>query len=72
MYKAPTPINMQLTVQLPPTQLLPPWAKAFLITGKLTGSRMMTASSFMRKVDAASIQWPFQPAARNLGNTSEV
>ena len=33
------------------------------ITGMLTGSSTMTASSFMRSVDAASIQWPFQPAA---------
>ena len=33
---------------------------------------MMTASSFMRSVEAASIQWPFQPAARSLGKTSVV
>jgi hypothetical protein len=58
---------MQLTVQLPPIQFLPPLARAVLITGRLTGSRMMMASSFMRRVDAASIQWPFQPAARSLG-----
>jgi hypothetical protein len=32
----------------------------------------MTASSFMRSVEAASIQWPFQPAARSLGKTSVV
>ena len=32
----------------------------------------MIASSFMRSADAASIQWPFQPAARSLGNTSLV
>ena len=70
MYSAPTPISMQLTVQLPPIQLRPPLASAFLITGRFTGSRMMTASSFMRSVEAASIQWPFQPAARSFGKTS--
>ena len=69
---APTPISMQLTVQLPPIQLLPPLVSAFSITGMFTGSRMMTASSCMRRALAASIQWPFQPAARSLGNTSLV
>ncbi|MCY1549800.1 hypothetical protein D9M68_859950 [compost metagenome] len=63
---------MQLTVQFPPIQFLPPLLKAVLITGMLTGSRMMTASLSMRRVEAASIQWPFQPAARSLGNTSLV
>jgi hypothetical protein len=29
----PTPISMQLTVQLPPIQFLPPLASASLITG---------------------------------------
>ena len=53
-------------MQLPPIQLRPPLASAFLMTGRLTGSRTMTASSFMRSVEAASIQWPFQPAARSL------
>ena len=72
MYSAPTPISMQLTVQLPPTQFLPPLAMAFLITGMLTGSSTMTASFSMRRAEAASIQWPFQPAARSLGNTSLV
>ena len=72
MNSAPTPISMQLTVQLPPIQFLPPLASAFLMTGMLIGSRMMTASSFMRSAEAASIQWPFQPAARSLGNTSLV
>jgi hypothetical protein len=72
LYSAPTPISMQLTVQLPPIQFLPPLPSAFLITGRLTGSRTMTASSFMRSVEAASIQWPVQPAARSLGNTSVV
>ncbi len=72
MNSAPTPISMQLTVQLPPIQLRPPRASAFLMTGMLTGSRMMTASSFMRSVDAASIQWPAQPAERSFGKTSLV
>ena len=72
MYSAPTPISMQLTVQLPPIQLRPPLASAFLITGMFTGSRMMTALGSMRRVLAASIQWPVQPAARSLGNTSVV
>jgi hypothetical protein len=64
---APTPISMQLTVQFPPIQLRPPWASAFLITGRFTGSSTMTASSCMRNDEAASIQWPFQPAARSFG-----
>ena len=70
LYSAPTPISMQLTVQLPPIQLPPLPRKstsAFLMTGKFTGSRIITASSFMRRVDAASIQWPCQPAARSFG-----
>ena len=67
LYSAPTPISMQLTVQLPPIQLRPPAASAFWITGRFTGSSTITASSCMRSVDAASIQWPFQPAARSFG-----
>ena len=66
LYRAPTPISMQLTVQLPPTQSLPPLARLFLITGMLTGSSTMTALSFMRSVEAASTQWPFQPVSRSL------
>ena len=72
LYSAPTPINMQLTVQLPPIQFRPPLRSADWMTGKFTGSRMMTASACIRKVDAASIQWPVQPAARSLGNTAVV
>ena len=49
-------MSMQLTVQLPPTQLRPPASSARWITGMFTGSRMMTASSFIRSVEAASIQ----------------
>ena len=60
-------MSMQLTVQLPPTQLRPPASSARWITGMFTGSRMMTASSFIRSVEAASIQWPVQPAARSWG-----
>ncbi len=37
------------------------------MTGMLTGSSTITALSAMRSEDAASIQWPFQPAARSLG-----
>jgi len=37
-----------------------------------TGSRMMTASSFMRSDEAASIQYPRQPAARSFGCTASV
>ena len=58
---------MQLTVQLPPIQLRPPFCNASWMTGRLTGSSTITASSAMRSVEAASIQWPFQPAARSLG-----
>ena len=70
--RAPTPISMQLTVQLPPIQFLPPAVMALWMTGRLTGSKIMTASFSMRSVDAASIQCPFQPEARNLGKTSVV
>ncbi len=72
LYSPPTPISIRLTVQLPPMKFLPPLASAFLITGMLTGSSTMTASSSMRSEEAASIQWPFQPAARSLGKTSLV
>ncbi|MNT69182.1 hypothetical protein D3C72_2074820 [compost metagenome] len=72
LYSAPTPISMQLTVQLPPIQSLPPLARAFWMTGMLTGSSTMTAFFSMRRDDAASIQWPVQPAARSLGYTSLV
>jgi hypothetical protein len=44
-----------------------PRESALWITGRLTGSRTITASSCMRSVFAASIQWPFQPAARSFG-----
>ncbi|CPN06503.1 Uncharacterised protein [Bordetella pertussis] len=58
---------MQLTVQLPPTKLRTPRLSAASITGRLTGSSTMMASSAMRRVLAASIQIPCQPAPRSLG-----
>jgi hypothetical protein len=67
LYSAPTPISMQLTVQLPPIQLRPPLDSAFLMTGRFTGSSTMTASSFMRSVEAASIQWPVPAGGAQLG-----
>ena len=48
--------RMQDTVQLPPTKFLTPRVIASLMTFRLTGSSTMTASSFMRRVEAASIQ----------------
>ena len=50
------PISIRLTVQLPPMKFLMPFLTAILDHGMLTGSRMMTASSFMRSALAASIQ----------------
>jgi hypothetical protein len=61
------PMSIRLTVQLPPMKFFTPLETAFLMTGRLTGSRMMTASSFMRSALAASIQYPFQPAPRSFG-----
>ena len=49
-------ISIRLTVQLPPIQSRPPAALALRIMSMLTGSRMITASSFMRSALAASIQ----------------
>jgi hypothetical protein len=37
-----------------------------------TGSRTITASSFMRSAEAASIQYPPQPAERSFGKISLV
>ena len=50
------PISIRLTVQLPPMKSLVPRATASWISGMFTGSRMITASSFMRSALAASIQ----------------
>ena len=54
-------------MQLPPIQSLTPRCLAASITSRLTGSRMMIASSFIRSALAASIHWPDQPAARSFG-----
>ena len=58
---------MQLTVQLPPMKLRTPRLSAASMTGRLTGSSTMMASSAMRRVLAASIQMPFQPAPLSFG-----
>ena len=50
------PISIRLTVQLPPMKFFVPLATASLMSGMFTGSRMITASSFMRSALAASIQ----------------
>ena len=51
------PISIRLTVQLPPMKFFVPFATAVLDEiGRFTGSRMITASSFMRSALAASIQ----------------
>jgi hypothetical protein len=47
---------MRLTVQLPPMKSFFPSASACLMSAMFTGSRTMTASSFMRSALAASIQ----------------
>jgi hypothetical protein len=47
---------MRLTVQLPPMKSRTPPASAASMTGRFTGSRMITASSRMRSAEAASIQ----------------
>ena len=49
-------ISIRLTVQLPPMKFLTPRSRAWSMTWRLTGSSTITASSFMRSVDAASIQ----------------
>ena len=50
------PINMRLTVQLPPTKSLVPASSAASMIRRFTGSRMTTLVSCMRSADAASIQ----------------
>ncbi len=49
-------MSMRLTVQLPPMKFLTPRSMAESMTWRLTGSSTITASSFMRSVEAASIQ----------------
>ena len=52
----PSAIIISETVQLPPMKSRTPARSPASITSRLTGSRMMTASSFMRSAEAASIQ----------------
>ena len=47
---APTAMSMRLTVQLPPMKSFCPQSSAVLMTGWLTGSRMMVALSAMRRL----------------------
>jgi hypothetical protein len=54
--RPPIAIIIRLTVQLPPMKSRTPPAMARSITERLTGSRTITASSFIRRDDAASIQ----------------
>ena len=49
-----------------------PRSRAACMTGRFTGSRQMTASGSMRRVEAASIQKPCQPAARSRECTAVV
>ena len=49
-------ISISDTVQLPPMKLRTPDASARSITSRFTGSSTITASSAMRRVEAASIQ----------------
>ena len=65
-------ISIRLTVQLPPMKSLSPRSSARSMTWRLTGSRMITASSDIRSCRAASIQYPFQPARRSFGWMSAV
>ena len=60
-------MSMRLTVQLPPMKSLMPLSSAASMTSRLTGSSTITARSFIRSVEAASIQCPVQPAARRRG-----
>ena len=56
---------MQDTVQLPPMKSFTPLARPASMTSRLIGSSTMMESSFMRSVEAASIQWPSQPRLRS-------
>ena len=56
---------MQETVQLPPMKSLVPLARPLSMTSRLIGSSTMIESSFIRRVDAASIQRPSQPRLRS-------
>ena len=63
---------MQETVQLPPMKSFVPFARAASMTPRFTGSSAITEVSAMRRVEAASIQMPSQPAARSFGYTACV
>ena len=65
-------ISMMLVVQLPPTKVWMPRSRSRSITSRFTGSRMMQALGSWRRVDAESIQYPFQPEARSLSYTEVV
>ena len=49
-------MSIRLTVQLPPMKSVTPASSASSITPRFTGSSTITAWSFIRSVDAASIQ----------------
>ncbi len=70
--KPPTAINISDTVQLPPMKSLMPRCRAACITARFTGSSTMTEFVSMRSVEAASIQYPVQPAARSRECTAAV
>ena len=70
--RPPTAITISDTVQLPPMKSLMPCSRAACITARFTGSNTMTAFFCMRRLEAASIQYPFQPAARSRGCMSLV
>ena len=61
----PRPISMQDTVQLPPMKSFTPPERPASMTSRLMGSSTMMESSFMRSVEAASIQRPSQPRLRS-------
>jgi hypothetical protein len=63
---------MQLTVQLPPIQLLTTLGQRVLDHRHVHRVEDDDRVGSMRRVLAASIQWPVQPAARSLGKTSLV
>ena len=56
---------MHETVQLPPMKSLVPLARPLSMTSRLIGSSTMIESSFIRSVEAASIQSPSQPRLRS-------
>ncbi len=63
--RPPRPISMQETVQLPPMKSFTPPDRPASMTSRLMGSNTMIESSFMRRVEAASIHRPSQPRLRS-------